>query len=373
MRIGIDARFYNKKTGGIGRQIKELLKNSIIIDKKNTYVVFLLEKDLKDFEEKAPNIEIVISEAPYYSLKEHYLLPREIRGAKLDFMHFLNFNVPFNCSVPYVVTIHDLTLLFFPGRKKKLFIHRLAYRMVMNRAVRKAKLVHTVSEHTKKDLINIFKISQDKIFTVYPGISKEFKKVEDKGKIKRVQQKFDIKEPYFMFHGAWQVHKNIMKMIQGFVEFIKLNKANQKYQLLICSDPGTEYLQVKNEIHNLKLDKNIVITPSFVNDEELTALLTGCKLYIFPSLYEGFGLTPLEAMTCGAPVISSNRSCIPEVLGDAAYYFNPRNEKEIARAIQVVISNPKLQEELKNKGFKRIKKYSWEEYTKSIHRLYKKF
>ncbi len=372
MRIGIDARFYNKETAGISRVIRELLKNLIKIDKKNTYVVFLLKKDLKEFKEKAANVEVVISRAPYYSLAEHHILPGEIRKANLDFIHFLNFNVPFNCPVPYIVTIHDLTLFFFSGRKKKSPIYKLAYKVIMGRAVRKAKFVHAITNYTKKDITKIFKIPEAKIKVIYEGVGKNFRPINSEKDIQKTLKKFKIQKPYLMYHGAWRKHKNLVNLIQAFYRFNKEN-VGQNFSLVLAGKIDPAYPEVLGTIKNLNLEKHIILTKKFIEDKDLAVLLSGCTAYVFPSLYEGFGLTPLEAMACGAPVLSSDSSCLPEILGDAAYYFDPRDPEDIKTAMLRMCSNKELQQDFSRRSLKQVQKYSWKRMAREIMKLYKKF
>ncbi|MFC1656884.1 glycosyltransferase family 4 protein [Patescibacteria group bacterium] len=370
MRIGIDARFYNKQTRGISRVIREFLTHLINMDKKNTYVVFLLQGDVKNFEHKAKNIEIFVSRSKYYSLEEHFIFPKEIKQAKVQFMHFLNFNAPYNCPVPYIVTIHDLTLFFYPGRKKKSIIHKLVYKTVMGRAVRKAKFVHAITNHTKQDIMQIFHIPKDKIKVIYEGVNDNFRPIKSQKLIQKVLDKYAVKKPYFIYHGAWRKHKNIVNLIKAFDKFSILNKS-QNFKLVIAGKIDLEYPEIPEVVKDLNIEDRVIFLDKFISDKELASLFSACTSYVFPSLYEGFGLTPLEAMSCGAPVLSSDASCMPEVLGEAAYYFDPNNIEDITTAMNRIATNSRLQNDFSLRSLKQIKHYSWQSMTSGILELYK--
>ncbi len=369
MRIGIDARLYNKETGGISRVIQEFLTQLINTDKENTYVVFLLDRDVDNFQHKAPNIEVFVSKSDYYSLAEHLKFPKEIKEAKVKFMHFLNFNVPYSCPVPYIVTIHDLTLFFYPGRKKKTIFYKIAYKFVMGRAVKKAKYVHAITKYTKQDILKIFKIQESKIHVIYEGVNKKFKPIKSEKSIQFVLTKYSVKKPYFMYHGNWRKHKNIVNLLKAFSEFSKVNQS-QNFKLIIAGKIDPEYPEIMRTIEKLKLKDKVILPDKFIGDHDLAALLSGCTSYIFPSLYEGFGLTPLEAMSCGAPVLSSDSSCMPEVLGDAAYYFDPLDIDDMVVSMSRMAYNKMLQKDFSKRGLDQVKKYSWKKMTQELVKLY---
>lgn len=377
MRIGIDARFYGPSGKGLGRYTKEVVDNIIKINEKEVeksfdYVVFLSPDNFDEFEISSTHVEKVLADCSWYTFREQWQMPRLIKKAKLDLIHYPHFNVPLFSPVKFVVTIHDLILTHFPTMrattKGKLiyWLKNIAYRLVIFSALRKAKKIITVSEFTKEDIIHNFKISADKILVTYEGAAEL-----DKGGDLKFCAKLDYKSladknlrpvgDFLLYVGSAYPHKNLERLLSVFVT---LNKNKYPLQLLLVGRSDYFYERLKEKAKELSLWQEAdmgsrVIFAGYVPDEDLIGLYAKAKAYIFPSLYEGFGLPPLEAMSKSCPVLSSDRASLPEILSEAALYFNPEDDQDIEEKIKMICEDELLRQNFIKKGLERVKFYDW--------------
>jgi len=370
MRIGIDCRIFSSKFTGIGRYTHELVNNYIKFNNElktpHEIVLFFNSPEFHEFKE-TKNIKKVLVNARHYSLDEQFKFLKILKKENLDIVHFPHFNLPIFYNRPYIVTIHDLTLSLFLGHKMTKWFHRLAYNIVIRRATKKAKKIIAVSENTKNDLIEMLHVPEEKIKVIYNGIGKEFVLIEDSKQFEPTLKKYKIDKEFLLYTGVWRNHKNLPRLIKAFN--LVRNKHNIDLKLVITGKPDPYYPEVKNEVKNLGLE-NEVIFPGLVDEKELVHLYNAALFYVFPSLYEGFGMPPLESMKCGTPVLASNTSSIPEICGDEnAIFFDPNNEEEIAEKIKNIFEDPNLQADLIEKGMIRADKFSWEDSAKQAWEL----
>jgi len=368
-RIGIDARFLGSRSGfGIGVYTEELLAALRKADSQNHYLI-LVRKDALSRVPLADNFEAVVAEFPHYSLSEQLLYPSFLRQLKLDLIHFTNFNSPaFGFLPPSLVTIHDLTLLFFPGRQRRGLAHRLGYRWVLERAVQRARCIIAVSQHTKKDIIQHLGVAPDKVKVVYEGVASRFRPLKDKLQRSRILRRFGVGDKFILYVGQWRKHKNLANLLRAYA--LLKQKISLPHELVLAGQADPKMTEVPQLIKKLGLEKDVIIT-GFVPDEELAALYSTAEVFVFPSLYEGFGIPPLEAMSCGCPVAAAGYSSLPEVLDQAALFFNPESVEEIAGAINKLLSSYTLRRELKDKGFSWVKRYSYGKMAREMVKLYR--
>jgi glycosyltransferase involved in cell wall biosynthesis len=396
---------------GIGRYTFELVRNLerlSIQDPENQhqYVLFFNKdkfSNYDNFKPTAPNFEKVEVDAPHYSLKEQTSFLKAINAQKLDLMHFTHFNAPIRYKRPFIVTIHDLTHTLFPGRKMTSLPYRIAYKSVIKSAVKKAKKVIAVSENTKQDLIKIHHVPSNKIEVVYEGANEDyyqFSPDQEQAAAQNLRDKYNITAPFLLYTGVHRYHKNLPRLIEAF-EIIAadipghpgnsddswLPQANlpvknpekpspqsslqpQPITLVITGKKDPLYPEPEQEVAKRNLAPKVHF-PGHVPEEDLIALYNLAEAYVFPSLYEGFGLPVLEAMQCGTPVVASNVSSIPEVAGaDNALFFDPENPQDIAQKTTQLLQDPQLQAQLREKGLQRVKAFSWGKMAKEILALY---
>jgi len=369
MRIGIDARLYGPRNGGLGRYIQKLIENLEKIDTKNEYIIFLYYDNFALYQPDNPRFKKVLAGCRWYTLKEQFLMPYLIKKEKIDLMHFPHFNVPIFYNGNFIVTIHDLIITHFPSSRATTLnpliyqIKLWGYKLVISQAIKKAKRIIAVSQTTKRDIVKSFRANPEKIAVIYQGVS--LTKLFDKK-----EKPLTIKKPYLLYVGNAYPHKNLDKLLMAFKIF--LDRFEPDMRLVLVGKEDYFYYRLKKYARDLKLTNKVIFT-GYVTDRELAWLYKNALLYVFPSLMEGFGLPPLEAMNFDLPVVSSNASCLPEILGDSVVYFNPNNENEIAEVIFKVVSDKKLQERLKYRGKKNVRKFDWKKCAAETLRIYKKF
>jgi len=370
-RLGIDARFYGPIGKGLGRYTQEIVDNIIKLDQESEYVVFLRQENFSSFKSDNPRVKKVLADIRWYGLAEQLFLPFYIWRERLDLMHFPHFNVPVFCPVKFVVTIHDLILTKFPTQRATTLaplvykIKNFFYRIVIRRAVRRARRVLAVSAYTKAEIVRQFKIEPEKVIVTYEGVAKVFQDKISSGQAENILKKYQITKPFLLYVGNAYPHKNLESLIRA---FLILYGEIKDLQLVLVGKEDYFYRRLKELAGGFK---QAVIFPGYVPDNDLRSLYALGSAYIFPSLYEGFGLPALEAMALGLPVVSSDKTCLPEIFGQAAVYFNPENEKEMKEKIKQVISDQALRLKLKNRGEEQIKKYSWSECARQTLAVYK--
>jgi glycosyltransferase involved in cell wall biosynthesis len=369
MRIGIDARFYGIVGKGLGRYTQKLIEHLEKIDGKNQYFIFLRKENWEDYQPKRNNFTKIMANIPWYSLREQIFFPKILKKRRLDFVHFPHFNVPYFYKGKFIVTIHDLILFRFPTKKATTlspffyFFKRLGYRAVINRAVKRAKTIIAVSNYTKKDILDNFKVDPQKIFVTHEAADTK-NHLPDMAH-DEILKKYGIMKPYILYVGNAYPHKNLERLVKAFQEAVKKHPG---LNLVMVGKNDYFYQRLSKFVRNNNI-AHIVFTGE-VDDKHLNAIYRESKLYVFPSLYEGFGLPPLEAMHMDVPVICSDSSCLPEILGEAAYYFDPRGVFEISDSIDKVITDIPLRQKLIENGRKQIRKYSWVDLAKKTLEIY---
>jgi glycosyltransferase involved in cell wall biosynthesis len=367
MRIGIDARIFGSQYTGIGRYVQELVEQMAKLAPQHEFVLFMNEPQFHEYE--APkNVKKVLVNAHHYSLKEQWSFFWKLRKAKLDLMHFTHFNAPILYKKSSVVTIHDLTLSFYPGKKMNSWLHRKAYHLTLSHAVKHAKKVIAVSENTKLDLIKVLGTPDEKITVIYEGVGENFTPREDKEGLAELIKKYGITKDYLLYTGVWRSHKNLINLIRAFA----ILKQDESFdlQLVITGKEDPYYPEVRRTVKELGLEYSVIF-PGMVPEDELTALYQGAFTYVFPSLYEGFGLPPLEAMRCGTPVVASKASCLPEICGENnALFFDPYDPEDMANSIRRVWLDGDLRKDLRDRGLRHSRKFSWKSMAEETLALY---
>ena len=361
-KIGLDARMYRRSTGGIGSYTHALLEYLAQIDRKNNYYVFLTDEDLKEYNLKAKNFTPVRAPYPHYSIPEQWGFLKLLNSYHLDLVHFTNANFPIFYRRKFVITIHDITMLLHPASgKQSAFIPKMFYLLILKRAIKKSQNIIVDSQNTKNDLANILRAPREKISVVYLGVDESYQPDSRPGQIKR---------PYLLFVSQWRPHKGIQNLVKSFEILDKRFKIHD-LKLVITGKPNPKFPEIEERVNSSALRPRI-ITPGFVEEKDMTSLYANAAAFVFPSIYEGFGLNPLEAMACGTPVATSNVSCIPEVCDKAALYFDPDDPEDIALKTHTLLTNDKLRQKLITRGFENLKRFSWQKMAKETLDIYLK-
>jgi glycosyltransferase involved in cell wall biosynthesis len=385
-RIGIDARFYGPVGKGLGRYTKEVVDRIIALDHNSEYVIFLGKDNFEEFKTSNLKVKKVLADVRWYTLAEQILMPFYIWREKLDLMHWPHFNVPLLCLTKFIVTIHDLILTRFSTQRATTlspffyWLKNAAYKIIIRTAIKRAQKIIAVSEFTKNDIVQKFKVNRDKIVVTYEGVFEPLPRAGNEDD-KKVLFRYNITSPFLLYVGNAYPHKNLEGLIKVFFKIrnryyvekaanTNLNKKKNNLQLVLVGKEDYFYTKVIKFSKEFDKRGNKIIFSGFVPDDDLVVFYRKALAYIFPSLYEGFGLPPLEAMAQGCPVVSSNKASMPEVLGEAAFYFNPEDKSEMYNQIIRIINNSSLREELIKKGHEQIKKYSWQECAEQTLAIY---
>lgn len=351
MNIFLDARFY--KRSGIGRYI-EGLYNGIFADSPDIKVIAAGDANLLNNSFLKAQ-QVVPYSSHIYSLNEQVkgsLLLRRFKRS-VDIFHIPHYNAPWFLPKNSVVTVHDLTQFLFPeffGRLK----HSVA-EVVLRNALKKAGRIIVVSKSTRKDLVNHYPEIEDKVRMVYNGISMDFKPLPENEVIAFKKDKGI--DDYILYVGNRKQTKNLKRLLEA---FSVIRKKYRSLQLIIIGQRFSKVDEVDVWKRNNDLNEDAVKKVMQISDEELRWYYCGARLLIHPSLYEGFGFTPLEAMACGCPAIVSNTSSLPEVCGDAVLYFDPHDTSDMVKKINMVLEGEDLRRNLIDKGFKQVSFFTWE-------------
>ncbi len=358
MHIAIDARIINSSTG---RYVERLVTYLQDVDTENEYSILVPTKDKDFWKPRNANFTVRTVDYKNYSFAEQIGFKKYLKKLNADLVHFCMPQQPLGYDGKKVTTFHDLTLLnTYNSDKNWLVFHakQKVGKYAFKKATENNDALIAISEFTKKELVTFSPISEEKTAVIYEA--------SDVSQI--VPKKYDLPfKKYILYVGSQSDYKNIKRL--GDAHQILLAKYPE-LGLVLAGRKNASVL--KNEVYfNERKYENIFFT-DFVTDPELSWLYTHAQAYIFPSLMEGFGLPGLEAMGYGTPVVSSNASCLPEVYGQAAHYFNPTDTSDIAEAIDQVLSDDKIRTRLSKAGYKQIKKYSWKKMAKETHSLYMK-
>ena len=371
-KIGIDARMFSDSFTGIGRYNFELTKRFFVKDDIE-WVIFMNEPEYSKYNFPS-HVKKVLVNAPHYSFSEQVKFLRILNKEKCDLVHFTHFNAPLLYRGKFITTIHDVLISFYPGKKMNSWWRKMAYNYVIKHAIGKAQKIITVSNNTKKDVERIFNTDSKKIQTIWNGTGKEFHVVSDIEK-QVVQEKFKITGPFLLYTGNWREHKNLVRLLRAFKLILeKAMKPNgpdslKDLQLVITGKSDPYYPEVRETIDQLGLQNQVKLV-GLVGQSDLVRLYGAAQVYVFPSLYEGFGLPPLESMQCETPVVASLISAIPEVCGDAVQYFNPKDIEDMSTQILKLLLHDDVKADLIEKGKKQIKKFSWDEAANETLKIY---
>lgn len=365
MKVAIDGRMISYT--GIGRYIKCLIEGLADIDTVNTYAVLLNGPDRAQLKNKG-NIEISSPKRhiPVYSAGEHTHLPFEIRGLGADIAHYPSFNMPLISPAPAVVTIHDLIYYIYRSACPGILAHMYA-RLIFNITARAANRVITVSGHSKRDIVNMLGIRPDKVTVIHNGVSGSFRPCKDAGARDRVMKKYGIDAGYILYVGNHAGHKNIGALIRA---FSMLSSRLWPYKLVIAGKVDKRRQRLYGMLEELGVRDRAAFIGA-VDEADLPCLYSWASLFVFPSLYEGFGLPPLEAMACGCPVVASDAASIPEVVGRAAMLVDANDPCMLAARMEEALSSNAMREEFRGRGLERAALFTWEAAAKKTLEVYR--
>ncbi len=375
MRIGIDARFYGSLGKGLGRYTEKLITYlEGLPEDTNTYVIFLRRENFNEYEPVHSRFTKRVADYPWYGWAEQLLFPLLLWRERLDLIHFPHFNVPLFLWKPFIVTIHDLILLHFPTVKASelppflYWLKYLAYRLVIASAVGRARSIITVSDFTKRDIETIYPAAKGKVYTTLeavdpycywldPVAERSFLRVLDL--VAEDTSKAGTKR-FVLYVGNAYPHKNLEFLLTVAPKFLDI--------MFLCVGKEDYFYRSFRE-RVLAAQVGNIRFAGYVDDRSLGTLYRRASAYIFPSLYEGFGLPGLEAMNYGLPVVAARAGSLPEIYAEAALYFDPSDGDTCAEALRKALDGAEGHK-CRTLGFNRVARFSWEGMAVETLRLY---
>jgi len=365
LRIAIDARKLHDY--GIGTYVRNLVQGLARQDDDAAYAVLCPDADAGFVQELGSRFTPIVERSGNYSVREQLSVPLALRRARADLFHAPHYVVSPLTPCPYIVTIHDCIHLRFP----QYLPNRMAYtyaRRMMSLAARRSRRVLTVSNASKQDILHYLRVPADKVEVIYNALDARLATPPTQDDIDRVRQRFQLTAPFILYAGNIKPHKNVDRLIEAYA--ILRRRGVESARLLIIGDEISKYPNLRRLVHRFQLHQHVRFL-GFVPDATLAVLYQLASVFVFPSLYEGFGLPPLEAMAAGAPVITSNVSSLPEVVGDAALLIDPMDAGAIADAMARVLGDEALRAELVRRGHERVKAFSWDRSVARVREVYR--
>lgn len=368
MKIGIDCRGINWYKGtGIGTYTDNILLNMLKLDMEDNFYIPWAGDDFKKYKRK--NSIFILSSKKHHNFFEGSYFPKYLADENVDIYHIPQngLGISDNLKSRLIITIHDLIPYIMPetvgtGYLKK-FISEVP------RSIYRADKIITVSEYSKKDILRYFQIDENKVYVTPLSASEIFRPV-DKEKCRAfIKEKYSINSSFILYIGGFSKRKNVDFLIDSFIKIYK--SLPSEFSLVIAGSGKDSLEELKAKVSRFNFQDKIIFT-GYLENEILPVFYNGCSLFVYPSLYEGFGLPPLEAMSCGIPVISSNTSSIPEVVGDSGILINPYSSTELCDAMLKLLSSDKLLDFYGKKGYERSMLFSWEKTATKTLEVYKK-
>ncbi len=373
MRIGIEAqRIFRKKKHGMDMVALELIRNLQIIDKVNEYFIFVKPDTDRECLSETSNFRIVELNGGIYPLWEQIALPRAAKKHKCDILHCTSNTGPLYSKVPLIVTLHDIIYLESNSVFKKSGtwyqkFGNLYRRFIVPPVVRKSLRVVTVSEFEKERIKSFMGLGEN-LTAIYNGVGEHFRKISDTSLLEAAKERYKLPDNFFFFLGNTDPKKNTPNVLKAFAMFN--SSSSVKYKLVMLDYDEEALRRVLQDIGHPEIREDICLT-GYVPNTDMPSIINQCKIFLYPSLRESFGIPILEGMACGVPVITSNTSSMPEVAGDAALIVNPYIPEEIMNAIKKISQDSDYRDQLCEKGVERAKKFSWNQMANSYLNLYK--
>lgn len=368
MRIGIDATAIPLNRSGAGNYIFNLVAGLAKIDAENQYFIFAKPQHIQEWKITQLNFCFLSGATEYRPLRlawEQCVLPLLIRRHKIDLLHSPHYTMPLFCPCRSVVTFCDMIFFLYPEVHRVL--KRIFFRTMMAVSSRRADAIIAISESTSRDIKGLLPITPGKVHAIPLAAGSKYRRIADRPTVDRVCGQYGLQAgEYVLFIGVLEPRKNIPVLLHAYRELVD---GGIRKKLAIVGKKGWMYDEIFSTVRMLKMEENVVFT-GYVPDADLPYLYNGASLFVYPSLYEGFGLPVLEAMSCGTPVVTSNVSSMPEIVGDAGILVDPHDAHQLAEGLKKVILDEHLCGVLKQRGLERAAQYSWERTARETLQVY---
>jgi len=382
MRIGVNGFFLGQPTTGSGQYTENLLRELLRLDTENQYVLFSpsVQRSAggKQLEAVSRGLGGHVLATPFDKGSrnlaklwfEQVSFPLACRRLGVDLAHVPYFASPLFPAVPTVVTVHDLIPLILPAYRGSPLVR--LYTRLVTAAARKAQAIITVSQASQRDIVRCLHIPPERVHVTYEAAGEAFQPVEDEAQLVAIRQKYALPERYLLYLGGFDQRKNLSTLLRAFA--LLVNKQQQVRLVIAGRLPGRDsplFPDSRRLVRELGLKERVIFT-GWVPEEDKPALFSGATAFVFPSLYEGFGLPAVEALACGTPAIASNRSSLPEVVGEGGILVEPTDVGALAEAMEVLLADDTLRAELRQRALAQAAKFSWKQTALETLAVYRK-
>lgn len=365
MRIAIDIRKLHDF--GVGTYVRNLIDQLAHLDQQTDYVLLCQRRDAGIASQLGDNFRTLVDRSGQYSVSEQISIPYHVARSGAHLFHTPHYVLPAITPCRSIVTIHDCIHLIFPQYLR----HRLAHtyaRAAFWTAVRRASRILTVSNASKRDILRFFQVPEEKVTVIHNAIGDRFHHEPPPEDVARVRERYQLQGRFIMYSGNVKPHKNLERLVEAFM-ILRQEHGCGDLKLLISGSEVSRSQTLRRAVHRYNLHKYVRFL-GYQTEDTLAALYRLAAVFVFPSLYEGFGLPPLEAMASGTPVVVSNVSSLPEVVGDAGVLVDPYDPQSIAEGIHRVLDDGTLRQELIRRGLVRARTFSWPASIKRIRSIY---
>ena len=372
MRVAIDIRRISEF--GHGTYTRNAIRTLARLDQNNEYFLLGIPGKLGEMDSLPPNFITVPTHPNEFSLQSYLELNRILRQHKCDLLHVPHlFWKPQSVPCPYVVTVHDLLDHMYKLKSDSWMKQSIHYHLT-KRTLEQAARIFAVSNFSKKDTERLFQIPGEKIEVIYNAIDDRFRQGHATDADRRlIAERYQVTYPFLLYAGRISPHKNVIRIIEAFAALRAELEKDGRYpdlKLIIIGDELSKHPDLRRAVIRTRVQNDVRFL-GFVPIGTLRIYYDLAKIFVFPSLYEGFGLPPLEAMAHGTPVVTSNTSSIPEVVGNAAVMVNPENVFEIMHALHKVLLDQSVREKLKARGVVQAQRFSWDESVRRMLEVYR--
>ncbi|HEX8721356.1 MAG TPA: glycosyltransferase family 1 protein [Pyrinomonadaceae bacterium] len=369
MHIAIDAHSVGAGLAGNETYAANLVEALAEVDGENRYTVYVTrEEAARRFGGRWPNVAVrrTLPHSPLVRIP--LTLSAELRRRPVDLLH-VQYTAPPLSPCPVVATVHDLSFEHIPETFRRR--SRVQLRLTVRATARRAAEVIAPSEFTRRDLVETYGLDPARVTAIPLAVSPRFRPVEDAAELERVRRRYGIAREYVLAVGSIQPRKNLARLARAYTALRRARGRSNLPQLVLVGKKGWLYDDTLDAIEEERLAGSVVLT-GYVSEGDLPALYTGALCFAYPSYFEGFGLPPLEAMSCGAPVLTGDRTSLPEVVGDAGLTVDPFDEEALAAALARLIDDDALRARLSERGLKRARRFDWRETARMTLQVYRR-
>lgn len=367
MHIAIDAHSVGTRLGGNETYATNLIEALAEVDSFNRYTLYVTKREaVERFGNRWPNVDVRLTLPHTPLVRIPLTLSVELRRRPVDILHVQYTSPPFT-PCPVVNTIHDLSFEHLPETFKRRSWRQM--RLTIRRSAQSAAHIITDSEYSRNDILTTYRLPPDRVTATPLAASSRFRPVGDSTELERVRTKYGITGDYILTVGSIQPRKNMPRLIRAYARLCREAKLESIPKLIVAGKRAWLFDDTLDAAENSAVRDQILFV-GYVPEEDLPALYTAAKCFVYPSYFEGFGIPTLEAMRCGTPTITSNRTCFPEIIGDAGLMVDPFDERAIQEGMVRVLGDEKLRRELSEKGTKRASRFDWKETAQQTLKVY---